>query len=153
MTDQPTVPPSPRRELPDAVRRTLMLLLVLGALVGLGFTARAAVTGSDPTSDALPDDVERLIPAPESEVLSQSRVGIDVRPGYDGYLVVNGTEVRTGEDGLVKDLGSGLIEFQPRQGAALAELNPERNCVTAVIWKQSEGPTASRPISWCFTAA
>lgn len=145
-----------KRRLPtlsDPLRRGIMILLVLGALGGLVLTARSAVTGSDPTSDALPDAVERLIPSPESEVLKQSRVGIDVASGYDGYLVVNGTEIRTSEDGLTKDLGSGLIEFQPRTGAAIEELNPETNCVTAVIWKQSEGLRASRPISWCFAAA
>jgi hypothetical protein len=130
-----------------------MVVLFLGALTGLVLTARAAVTGSDPTSDALPDSVLQLFPAPDSEVLAQSRVGIKVEPGYDGYLVINGVEVRTTEEGLRKDLGSGTIDFQPGPNSVLPSLNPERNCVTAVIWKQSEGPTVSRPIPWCFNAA
>ena len=130
-----------------------MVVLVLGALTGLVLTTRAAVTGSDPTRDALTDSVLELFPAPDSEVLAQSRVGIKVQPGYDGYLVVNGAEVRTSEEGLRKDLGSGTIDFQPGPNAVLQSLNPERNCVTAVIWKQSEGPKASRPIPWCFNAA
>ena len=147
------VPPTSRRTLPDWARKTIWLVLVVGALTGLVLTARAAVTGSDPTSDALPDAVLQLIPAPGTEVLAQSQVGIKVQPGYDGYLVVNGVEVRTSVDGLRKDLGSGLIDFQPGPNTVVPSLNPERNCVTAVIWKQSEGPTASRPVPWCFNAA
>ncbi|MFM7063993.1 MAG: hypothetical protein ACKO04_10955 [Actinomycetes bacterium] len=150
MTD---APPASRRPLPDWARRTIMLVLVGGALTGLFLTARAAVTGSDPTSDALPEAVLQLIPAPDSEVLAQSQVGIRFQPGYDGYLVVNGTEVRTSTDGLRKDLGSGIIDFQPGPNTVVPSLNPERNCVTAVIWKQVEGPTASRPVPWCFNAA
>ena len=149
--------PSPTKRqlptLPDWARRTVMVVLILGALTGLVFTAKAAVTGNDPTSDALPDAVQQLTPKPDSEVLAQSRVGLRVESGYDGYLVVNGVEIRTQKDGLVKDLGSGTIEFQPQPGAAVESLNPERNCVTAVIWKQSDGPKASRPVSWCFNAA
>lgn len=146
-------PPTTRRALPDWARRTIIVVLVAGALTGLVLTARAAVTGSDPTSDALPDSVLQLIPAPDSEVLTQSQVGIKVQPGYDGYLVINGTEVRTSEEGLRKDLGSGMIDFQPGPSTVVPSLNPERNCVTAVIWKQSEGPKASRPVPWCFNAA
>lgn len=148
-----TAPRPARRELSDPVRRAVMLLLVLGALAGLVLTARAAVTGSDPTSDALPDAVERLIPAPDSEVLAQSRVGIDLADGHDAYLVLNGTEIRSAEDGLIRDLGTGLVEFQPRPGAVVEALNPERNCITAVVWKQSEGQRAAKPVSWCFDAA
>lgn len=147
------VSPTIRRQLPDWARRIIIVVLVVGALTGLVLTTRAAVTGSDPTSDALPDSVLALVPAPDSEVLAQSQVGIRVEPGYDGYLVVNGVEVRTSVDGLRKDLGSGRIDFQPGPNTAVPSLNPERNCVTAVIWKQSEGPRASRPIPWCFNAA
>ena len=130
-----------------------MVVLVVGALTGLVLTVRAAPTSRSTGSAGLPDGVERLIPSPESEVLAQTRVGVDLVSGYDGYLVVNGIEVRTSRDGLRKDLGTGSIEVQPGPNAAIAALNPERNCVTAVIWKQSEGQTSSRAVPWCFNAA
>jgi hypothetical protein len=126
--------------------------VVLLALVGLYFTGRAAVTGDDDTSRALPESVERLLPESGSEVLTQSTVGVDLAVGYDAYLIINGTEVRDEEAGLVKDMGTGLITYQPGAGE-IDELQAEKNCVIAMVWDQTEGPKFAEPVSWCFTAA
>ena len=113
--------------------------MVLGALIGLVLTFQAATTGNDRTSESKPEFVDRLIPESGAEVLRQSGVGIDVAAGYDAYLIINGTEIRTAEDGLIKDLGTGLIQFIPGEGRPVTALNPERNCALAMVWKQSEG--------------
>jgi hypothetical protein len=130
-----------------------MGLLLVGALVGLVLTVRLATTGNDSTSESLPEFVDRLIPASGSEVLRQAGVGIDVAAGHDGYLIINGTEIRTAEDGLVKDLGTGLIQFVPGPGKPVEALDPEKNCALALVWKQSEGEDTAQPVSWCFTAS
>ncbi len=80
-------------------------------------------------------------------------MGIDVAAGYDAYLIINGTEIRTAEDGLVKDLGTGLIQFVPGPGKPVEALDPEKNCALALVWKQSEGEDTAQPVSWCFTAS
>jgi len=129
-----------------------MTFLVLGALAGIFLTAQAARTGTDQASGQLPEAVERLIPNPGDEVLSQARVGIQVKPGHDATLVINGTEVREGSPGLSKDLGLGLIQFQPGADTELGGLLPQRNCVVAMVWRQAEGPDAAEPVSWCFNA-
>ena len=54
---------------------------------------------------------------------------------------------------VLKAVGYAVIDIQPGPNTVVPSLNPERNCVTAVIWKQSEGPKASRPVPWCFNAA
>ncbi|MFV0316629.1 MAG: hypothetical protein ACK5O2_06665 [Microthrixaceae bacterium] len=136
-----------------ALRNTLGVLVILIGIVGLVMTVRLAVTGEANTSAALPDSVDRLIPASGDEVLTQTDVGVDLATGYDAYLIVNGTEIRTAQDGLTKDLGLGTVKFSPGPGRAVESLLPERNCVIAMVWPQIEGEQAAEPISWCFSAA
>jgi hypothetical protein len=133
-------------------RRLFITVVVVGCLVGLFLTGRAAITGGDETSNALPDSVDRLIPASGSEVLRQSEVGIDVADGFDAYLQINGTEIRTSEDGLIKDLGTGLILYRPGPDRPIEELNTNQNCVVAFVYDQLEGPETAQPVSWCFQA-
>ncbi len=143
---------TPRRRLGDLPRRILITLVVLGALTGIFLTGRLAVTGFDDTSGVLPDSVDRLIPPSGAEVLRQSQVGIDVADGYDAYLQINGVEVRNAEDGLIKDLGTGLVLFQPGPDRPIEELNTNQNCVVAFVYDQVDGPSTAQPVSWCFQA-
>lgn len=143
---------TPRRRLGDVPRRILITLVVLGALAGIFLTGRLAVTGFENTSGVLPDSVDRLIPPSGAEVLRQSQVGIDVADGYDAYLQINGVEVRNAEDGLIKDLGTGLVLFQPGPDRPIEELNTNQNCVVAFVYDQVDGPSTAQPVSWCFQA-
>jgi hypothetical protein len=150
----PTTANTPTRErrATVVVRRLVITVLIVGALAGIFFAGRLAVTGGDETSAGLPDSVDRLIPSSGAEVLRQSQVGIDVADGYDAYLTINGVEVRTAEDGLIRDLGTGLILFQPGPGRPIEELNPNQNCVVAFVYEQTEGEDSAKPVSWCFEA-
>lgn len=143
------LPPTTER---DVLRRVVWILLIIGALAGIFFTGKAATTGLDATSDALPEHVDRLIPASGAQVLRQSQVGIDVADGYDGYLIVNGVEVRSEEDGLIRELGTGLILLQPGPGKAVEILNEGRNCIVAMVWNKLENRSSAAPVSWCFEA-
>lgn len=136
-----------------AARNAIAAVLIAVAIVGLVFTVRMAVTGDGNTSAALPDSVDRLIPASGDEVLTQSEVGVDLAVGFDAYLILNGTEIRTESDGLNKDLGLGTVTFQPDEGRPVESLLPEKNCVIAMVWPQMEGEDAAEPVSWCFNAA
>ncbi len=127
-------------------------MLVIGSLVGIVLVGQMAVTGGNETSEALPDSVDRLIPASGSEVLRQSQVGIDVADGYDAYLQINDTDIRTAEDGLIRDLGTGLILFQPGPGRPVEKLNSDQNCMIAFVYEQLDGPQSAQPVSWCFQA-
>lgn len=136
----------------DLARRVVWIVLILGALVGIFFTGKAATTGLDSASGSLPDQVDRLIPESGAEVLRQSQVGIDVAAGYDAYLIINGVEVRSAQDGLIRDLGTGLVLLQPGPGKAIEVLNEGRNCVIAMVWDQLENEKSAVPVSWCFNA-
>ena len=144
--------PPERREFPPALRNTIAAVVVVGALVGLFFTGRAAVTGNANTSKALPDSVNRLVPDSGAEVLRQSKVGVDVANGYDAYLIINGKEIKTEKQGLTKDLGVGLVQFQPGPDTEIPSLQAEKNCVIAMVYKQVDGPKEAKPVFWCFNA-
>lgn len=135
----------------DVPRRILIALLLLGVVAGIYLTGRLAVTGTDSTSDALPDSVERLIPASGAQALRQTQVGIDLADGYDASLQINGVAIRTTDDGLIKD-GTGFVQFQPGPGLAIETLNQGQNCVTALVWDQLEGEATAEPVAWCFNA-
>jgi len=127
-----------------------MALLVVVALAGIVVAVMAASTGGDRTSEVLPESVERLIPASGAEILAQSTVGIDVAEGYDAYLIVEGKEIREGTDGLVRQTGTGLVQFTPGEGRPVTGLPSGRNCMTAMVWKSTEGPKTAKPVNWCF---
>lgn len=141
-----------RRELSSAARNTIATVIIAACMVGLYFTVGAAVTGEDNASEALPESVERLLPDSGDEVPRQTQIGVDLAVGYDAWLIINGTEIRDEEAGLVKDMGTGIITYQPGAGA-VEELPAERSCVIAMVWKQADGPKFAEPVSWCFTAA
>lgn len=138
--------------MPTALRRLILTLLIGGALVGLFYTGRIAVTGTDSTSGNLPETVDRLMPVSGGNVPRQSPVGIDVADGHDAYLVINGIEVRDASDGVMRDLGTGLIRFQPGPGLPIESLEDGDNCILAYVWDRLEGEATAQPVSWCFTA-
>lgn len=149
-TGESSGPLRARRELSDRWAYTIMALLVLVAVAGIVSAVMVASTGGDRASETLPESVERLIPASGSEILAQSTVGIDVAQGYDAYLIVDGNEIREGTDGLVRQTGTGLVQFTPGEGRPVTELPSGRNCMTAMVWKATDGQNTAKPVNWCF---
>lgn len=129
-----------------------MTVLLLGALAGIYFVGKNAVTGADSASLALPDSVDRLLPASGDEVLVQSQVGLDLADGYNAYLTINGTEIRSAADGLITNLGTGMVLYQPGPGKPVESLNSGQNCVIAMVWDVLETESTAKPVSWCFDA-
>jgi len=106
--------------------------------------------GDDPVlSDSNAAVVESLIPRRDAQAPQQSNVGIDLVTGWDGVLTINGVTIP--EDQLQITPEIGLIEFTPGEGKAVEALEPGQNCVSATIWKLSDGRgVADRTIPWCF---
>lgn len=134
------------------LRRLVLTVLIVGSLAGIGLAGTMAVTGSDTAEDGLPAFVDRVFPLPGAEVPRQSLVGIDVAEGFDAYLVVNGNELRTTDDGLIRDLGTGVVQFQPAPGMVIEAFEPGENCVLAFVWNQLEQETSAVAVPWCFEA-
>lgn len=139
------------------VRRAL-IVIVLGVVAYLLWYLNAnAVTGDESTSLSKPSYALRLIPESGSSVpVQQGQVGIDLAPGYDATLDLNGTEITNTvkdptADGLFRS-GTNTISYQPALGHRVKSLSEGQNCVTAFIWKQVDGKATAKPLRWCFSA-
>lgn len=141
------------------VRRLVMIGLAFVAVGLIVYAAMDSSGGLDNASLAKPPYVLRLEPQSGSEVLTQATVGIEVVTGYDAYLDINGVTIRntidtpTG-DGLRKLPVNGLlIEYTPSPGQRVPKLRPERNVVTAFIYKVEDGAASAIPFQWSFNAS
>lgn len=140
-------------------RRSLITVMLAGAIFGGVYACQNTVAGNDNVSESKPYPfVERLIPTSGANVLQQAQVGIDLATGYDAYLIINGVQITTVStkpevDGLNKTLSVGLVTYTPGPGRKVERLLPARNEVTAMVWKQIDGPASAKPVFWTFNAA
>ena len=144
---------APRR-MSEARYRLLIAGLVAVAFLALYAGIRATDTGEEDAGRATgrPDVVEHLIPRPGDEVLRQAELGIDLAPGYEGALSVNGVEIPTEELRLVPEQNQ--VFFTPAEGTAVERLQAGPNCATAVVWRSSRGRGTpdDEVFTWCFDA-
>jgi hypothetical protein len=131
--------------------RLLIALLVTGAVVALVVAVRATATGDDDGATAS-DVVERFVPRAGDDVLRQAELGVDLAPGYDGTILVNGVEIPAEEQRRVPEQNQ--VFFTPGEGKAVERLFAGRNCAVALVWKSSEGRGSAndRTFTWCFEA-
>lgn len=134
--------------------KALLAALVVAMVVIVVFVYNNMVTGPDQASLSKPEYVERLIPDSGSEVLRQSTVGIDLKEGYDAYLVINGIAIKNdaGEDpdGLQKAPSLGTVEYSPGPGRRVKALQTPTQCVDAWVWKKLDGEATAKQVNWCF---
>lgn len=140
--------------------KALLYALAAVAVVLTVYVYQNAVTGPDQTSLATKPYVDRLIPASGASVPAQATVGIDLEPGYDAFLVVNGQRIQNvvsetdpSPDGLRKAPTLGLIEYTPGPGKRVERLQTPRSCVDAWVWKTIDGSANAEQISWCFNVS
>jgi hypothetical protein len=93
--------------------------------------------------------IERLIPTPGSKVLQQETIGIDLAPGYEGSLALNGTPIPDDQLTLVPQLNQVL--FTPGPGKDHETLPSGQNCLVATYWPATAGRAESTSHSWCFS--
>jgi len=141
-------------DVPIKVKALLAALAVVMVVLTV-YVYDNSVTGPDQASLSKPDYVERLIPESGTDVLRQSTVGIDLKEGYDAYLVVNGVTITNeattaDDDGLRKAPSLGTVEYDPGPGRRITALQTPRQCVDAWVWKKLDGPDNPQQISWCF---
>jgi hypothetical protein len=120
----------------------------LAALIVVCVVVLAAQSSTNSTNLA-GGTVERVIPADDAKMLQQAPVGIDLAPGYDGTLTVNGIPIP--DDQLTRTPQLNLIEFQPGPDKEIEQFPAGENCVVATFWRSETGPTQSSGVSWCFT--
>lgn len=145
----PSDAPRPRSSLRYQLTVTAALVIAFGALI---IAIRATET-DDPgvvRTSGRPDVIEQVSPRANAEALQQQEVGIDLAPGYEGALILNGTTIPTEQLRLVPEQNQ--VFFAPGPDRAFASLPSGRNCVTAIVWRSAEGRGTASDLtfSWCF---
>ena len=158
--------PKPRKRI-DKWTLGLSLLIAVG-LVLIGRGMAVSLTGDDRAK--LPDEIESVEPFPEAvQVLSQSRVFVDLESGYTGVLVIDGVELPTvniddvdqqfsAEPGQQIDLpattifepGNFTLTFTPGDDALVKKLDTGQHTAQVIYWKIVEGRQHPLSYSWTF---
>jgi hypothetical protein len=144
--DTPSTPPTlgkpeyPRWLWIVGLAFAVVIAVSIGALVVLG-------EGSD--DDVRDAAVEQYIPAEGDQIVQQEPAGIDLAPGYDGTLAINGVAIP--EDQLDKVPALNLVQFTPGEGKEVEQYLQGRNCVIATYWLSKDGPGRATSRSWCFS--
>jgi hypothetical protein len=126
-----------------------LLALAIAAFVGAYLTFAQGEDDPVLRSGGQNEYVEALIPERNSQVPQQTTVGIDLATGWTGVLVINGVEIPEDQLNVTEELG--LVEYTPADGLAVEQLEGGQNCVTAVVWRLSEGrDEGGRNVTWCF---
>ena len=134
-----------------STRFKILAALLMVLAVGAFAAAYAQTAGDDDdlaSSGGNSSFVERLLPQSDSQIVQQSTVGIDLTPGWEGTLVVDGIVIP--EDELKVTPSLNLVEFTPGEGKVMRTLPVGKVCASATVWKTSTGSTDSRHVAWCF---
>jgi hypothetical protein len=147
-TDPPVLGPPPSSLRYRLAVTAALIVAVLALVAGI----RATDTGEDDTAtvNGRPDVVERVVPRRGAEALQQTEIGIDLAPGYEGSLILNGTAIPTDELRLVPEQNQ--VFFAPGPDRTFEALPAGQSCVTAIVWKSADGPGTPSDLSfqWCF---
>jgi hypothetical protein len=136
----------------SVLRRVVIVALLV---VAVGLIALSGRYKGEPTEPSLIDAAaEQLVPNDGATALRQSEIGIDLAPGWDADLRINGVDVPEDEERRVEGLNQ--VFFTPGEGQIIEQLAPGRVDVTAIIWRPAEGETrdrGSRTVRWTFQVA
>jgi hypothetical protein len=170
--DGPTAPPDApvigsgeqrRRRRFDKGLLIASLVIASGiALIVWGMTS--AFTGDDGIDR--PAEIEAISPVENAiQVLQQEQVTVDLVFGYEARLEIDGVELPTELLGQVEvepgaqidlppvaifDPGTGIISFQPTDGAPIEEFTEGRHEAKITYWKADEGEDSARSYRWSF---
>jgi hypothetical protein len=133
------------------VRRILTTLVILACFGGLVIAAQHTERGDkdEPSVSGAPKTVVELqAPAPESSVLAQAQILIDLTTSYSASLVVNGVLIPDDQVQVRPELNQ--VIFTPGPGKVIAKLPGGRNCVEADIFRLDGVQEDVPPTRWCF---
>jgi hypothetical protein len=161
-------PERPKRRI-DRGLLLASLAIACGALLII-FGVTTALTGSDGIDR--PDAIESVQPVENAvQVLQQERVVVDLHPGYDARLIIDGIELPTTVIGqsdvdpfeqpepgqqidlpttAVFDPGNNVISFQPVEGAPIESFTEGLHEVQVIFWRIEDGPEQALSYRWEF---
>jgi hypothetical protein len=161
--------PAARLPLRARLDKTMVFMLVLLG-VGVLLVVRGLLVGitGEERSD-LPAYIESVDPVPEAvQVPNQSRVFVDLVPGYTGVFVIDDIEIETRnivdlgrvdvEPGEQIELppvtifepGNATLTFTPGAAAPITEFVDGEHTVELVYWRVEDGRQRARSFTWTF---
>ena len=135
----------------DNLRRGLTTLVILACIGGLVIAAQHTERGDKDEPKFTGRDsaiVELQAPTPESSVLSQAQLLIDLTASYDASFVVNGVTIP--DDQLQRRPELSQVIFNPGPGKVVEKFPAGRNCVEADIYRIDNVEEDVPPVRWCF---
>ena len=145
-------------------------LVIAVGLVLVVFALTTALTGNDGIDR--PEAIESIQPVENAvQVLQQERVVVDLLPGYEARLVIDGIELPTTVIGqsdvdpfeqpapgqqvdlpttAVFDPGNAVISFQPVEGALIESFTEGIHEVRVIYWRIEDGPEQALSYRWEF---
>jgi hypothetical protein len=121
-----------------------LVIVIVGAAI-----AALVVVGEGSNDDVHDAAIEQFIPLEGNKIFQQQPVGIDLAPGYDGTLALNGVAIP--DDQLDKTPALNLVTFTPGPGKIVEQYDQGQNCVLATFWLSKDGPGVATSRSWCFS--
>ena len=135
-------------------------------IVAIGFALSLAVTGEEGAH--LPDQIERIEPVSgATQTPAQTSVFVDLAPGYEGVLVIDGLELETVNLSDLRDEttpgqqvtlppttvyepGNATLTFDPSPNSTITTFTQGRHVVQVIYWETVEGRGSARSYSWSF---
>lgn len=140
--------------MPRSARRQALIAAVI-ATAGIASIVAAALLRDGDSGPPIDSRVEELIPEPDSDVLAQHAVGLDLSdsPRYVVELYLNGRRLPDAE--TLQATSTNRSVYQPGAERAVEKLRAGENCVRAVFYPLAEGAASARrgEVRWCFRAA
>ena len=119
------------------------------AAVAIVLIVVVARLGTSDTAQLDGGRIQRLIPTPGAKILQQDEVGIDMAPGYEASLALDGVVLPLDQTNVIGPINQ--VTFKPGPDKVFEKLPAGQNCVTATYWQTQFGPSVSSTRTWCFT--
>ena len=126
---------------------TYRLLYVGLALILVALVALTVAFGPSGERVALPAAIERVFPLPNDSVIRQTAVEVDMAPGYDVILVVDGFRIAPPE--LTIQTGTWVATWRPGPGRFIEEWGTGVHELR-VEWERTQGLPEPGSFSWTF---
>jgi hypothetical protein len=155
-----------RRQAPDKGLLLACLVIACG-LFAIIWGVTSALTGDDGIDR--PTAIEELSPVENAlQVFQQQQIRVNLQPGYEAYLIVDGIRLETTNIGQVEvnpendgqqlsipptavfDPGNAVITFRPSDDAVITSFSEGRHTAQVVFWRIEEGPGEAESYRWSF---
>lgn len=123
--------------------------MTLIAAVALGGFVFVFTSPKQDDIGKLPAAVESVSPPGGDLDLRQITIAADLKPGYTGYLMLDGVELPLDELVIVDALNS--ITFRPPPDSDYYQLEPGPHCATVVYRTFTQTQAESSQYRWCFS--